>query len=56
MSLEVTDMILEDLKRELIGRRVSRREDLESLVKNSLKRSLREILKKKIIMKQIRFG
>ncbi|MFP3203910.1 MAG: signal recognition particle-docking protein FtsY [Metallosphaera yellowstonensis] len=46
VSLEVTDMILEDLKRELIGRRVSRREDLESLVKNSLKRSLREILKK----------
>jgi fused signal recognition particle receptor len=44
VSLEVTDKILEDLKTNLIGNKVSRSEDLEKLIKKSLKKSLNDIL------------
>ncbi|WP_246263961.1 signal recognition particle-docking protein FtsY [Metallosphaera tengchongensis] len=46
VSLEVTDKILDDLRKELVGKKISRKENLEDLVKNSLKKSLREILSK----------
>ncbi|WP_222703227.1 signal recognition particle-docking protein FtsY [Acidianus manzaensis] len=46
VSLEVTDKILEDLKNALIGKKVSRSEDLENLVKESLKKSIKDILEK----------
>ncbi len=44
VSLEVTDKILEDLKTNLIGKKINRSEDLEQLIKKSLKKSLNEIL------------
>jgi signal recognition particle-docking protein FtsY len=46
VSLEVTDKILEDLKSSLIGKKVNRSEDLDELVKKSLKNSITEILEK----------
>ncbi|AWS00052.1 signal recognition particle-docking protein FtsY [Metallosphaera hakonensis] len=46
VSMEVTDKILEDLKNSLVGKKVSRRENVEQLIQDSLKKSLREILRK----------
>lgn len=50
--MEVTDKILEDLKNSLVGKKVSRRENVEQLIQDSLKKSLREILRKKTTGKE----
>ncbi|QGR17079.1 signal recognition particle-docking protein FtsY [Sulfurisphaera ohwakuensis] len=46
VSYEVTEKILDDLKNAIIGKKVTRSEDLEELVTNSLKKSIEEILTK----------
>ncbi|AHC51700.1 cell division protein FtsY [Sulfolobus acidocaldarius SUSAZ] len=46
VSYEVTEKILEDLKNNLIGKKVSRREEVEEIVINTLKKSITEILTK----------
>lgn len=46
VSYEVTEKILNDLKTNLIGKKVKRSEDLEEIVTNSLKKSIEEILTK----------
>ncbi|WP_238699096.1 signal recognition particle-docking protein FtsY [Saccharolobus sp. E5-1-F] len=46
VSFEVTEKILEDLKENLVGKKVKRSEDLEKIVKDSLKKSITEIITK----------
>ncbi|MEM3220832.1 MAG: signal recognition particle-docking protein FtsY [Saccharolobus sp.] len=46
VSYEVTEKILNDLKTNLIGKKVKRSEDLEEIITNSLKKSIEEILTK----------
>ncbi|MCH4814527.1 MAG: signal recognition particle-docking protein FtsY [Saccharolobus sp.] len=46
VSFEVTEKILEDLKENIIGKKVRRSEDLERIVKDSLKKSITEIITK----------
>jgi fused signal recognition particle receptor len=46
VSYDVTEKILDDLKNSLVGKKVNRREDLEKLVTDSLKKSIEEILTK----------
>ncbi|WP_240931374.1 signal recognition particle-docking protein FtsY [Acidianus sulfidivorans] len=53
VSIEVTDKILEDLKVALVGKKVSRREDIENLVKESLKKSIKDILERNSSMENL---
>ncbi|WCM38140.1 signal recognition particle-docking protein FtsY [Sulfolobus islandicus] len=46
VSFEVAEKILEDLKENIIGKKVRRSEDLERIVKDSLKKSITEIITK----------
>ncbi|BCU70804.1 signal recognition particle-docking protein FtsY [Stygiolobus caldivivus] len=46
VSYEVSEKILEDLKNSLVGKKVSRSEELEKIVLDSLKKSIEEILTK----------
>lgn len=46
VSYEVTEKILDDLKNNLVGKKVERSEDLEKLVLESIKKSIEEILTK----------
>ncbi|WP_029552549.1 signal recognition particle-docking protein FtsY [Saccharolobus solfataricus] len=46
VSFEVTEKILEDLKENIIGKKVKRSDDLERIVKDSLKKSITEIITK----------
>ncbi|WWQ60067.1 signal recognition particle-docking protein FtsY [Sulfolobus tengchongensis] len=46
VSYEVTEKILEDLKTNLIGKKIRRSEDLEKIVTESLKKSIEEVLTK----------
>ena len=44
VALEVTEKIVSDLKKDLLGKSIKRSEDLENLIKKSLKKSILEVL------------
>ncbi|MEJ2780676.1 signal recognition particle-docking protein FtsY [Stygiolobus sp. CP850M] len=46
VSYEVSEKILEDLKNSLVGKKVSRSEEIEKIITDSLKKSIEEILTK----------